>query len=135
MYDRKTRETVLLRADADALARGTVCWQASNDAADVDVFVAAGDGPPPQLRSRDVQSQWVHFWGRNHMSGRITGPRGTGSALSVRFREKLHPGRVEPDDLILIPDYHPDRDRLTVGADLTRLGIKPRIGRYGRPRG
>ena len=46
MYDRKTRETVLLRADADALARGTVSWQASDDAVDVDFFTAAGEGLP-----------------------------------------------------------------------------------------
>jgi serine/threonine-protein kinase len=135
MYDRKARETVLLRADADALARGAVSWQASNDAADVDFFIAAGDGPPRQVRSRDVQLQWVHFWGYNHMNGRMTGPRGAGSAHSVRFWEKLRPGRVEPVDLILNPDYHPDRDRLTVGADLGRLGIRPRTSRNGRPRG
>ena len=29
--------------------------------------------------------QWIHFWGYRHMSGRITGPRGTGSPPSVRF--------------------------------------------------
>ena len=63
MYDRKTRETVLLRADADALARGTVSWQASDDAVDVDFFTAAGDGLPSPNRPRDLQLQWIHFWG------------------------------------------------------------------------
>jgi len=136
MFDRKTRETVLLRSDADALARGVVSWQASNDAADVDFFTAVGDGPAAQTRSRDVQQQWVHFWGYSHINGRMTGPRGTGNnAPSVQFWEKLHPGRVEPVDLILNPDYHPDRDRLDVGADLGRLGITRRTSRFGRPRG
>ena len=49
------RETVLLRCDADALASGTVFWQANDDAADVDWFVAVGEGPPPSNRARDVQ--------------------------------------------------------------------------------
>lgn len=134
MYDRKTRETVLLRADADALACGTVSWQASDDATDVDYFTAAGEGTPPPNRPRDLQLQWVHFWGPNHMSGRMTGPRETRSTPSVRFWEKLRPGRVEPVDLLLNPDYHPDRERLNVGAKLGWLGTTPRANRYGRQR-
>jgi eukaryotic-like serine/threonine-protein kinase len=133
MYDRRTRETVLLRGDSDALARGTVSWQATDDAVDVDFFTAAGDGPPAPGRPRDVQVQWIHFWGYNHIHGRLTGPRGAGSPPSVRFWDRLHPGRIEPVDLLLNPDYHPDRDRLNVGADLGRLGITPRVTRYGRP--
>ncbi len=66
------------------------------------------------------------------MNGRITGPRGAGSAPSVRFLDKLRPGRVEPVDLLLNPDYHPDRDTLNVGADLGWLGITPRVNRYGK---
>jgi serine/threonine-protein kinase len=124
-YDRKTRETVLLRLDPAALANGSVFWQAINDAADVDVFTALGEGPVPNNRPRDVFLQWVSFWGRNHMR-LISGPRGPGSPPSVRLREKLHPGRVEPADLILDPDYHPGRDRLSVGADLGRQGIAPK---------
>ena len=89
MYERKTRETVLLRADADALARGTVSWQARDDAVDVDYFTAAGEGAPPHKRSRDVQLQWVQFWGYNHINGRVTGPRARGTAPSVRFWERL----------------------------------------------
>jgi hypothetical protein len=134
MYDRKTRETVLLRANADALARGTVSWQASDDAADVDFFTVAGEGAPSPNRPRDLQLQWIHFWGLSHMNGRMTGPRGTGSAPTVRFWERLRPGRVEPIDLVLNPDYHPDRDRLNVGADLGWLGNALRVRRYGRQR-
>jgi serine/threonine-protein kinase len=132
-YDRKTRETVLLRADPAALSNGAVFWQANNDAADVDVFTALGDGLPQSSRPRDVFSQWVSFWGRNHMQ-RISGPRGSGSPPSVRPREKLRPGRIEPADLVLDPDYHPGRDRLSVGADLARQGIvaKPLTSRRRR---
>ena len=44
MYDRKTRETVLLRADADALARGVgFAGRPRDDAVDVDFFTAAGE--------------------------------------------------------------------------------------------
>ncbi|MGO9466210.1 MAG: serine/threonine-protein kinase [Isosphaeraceae bacterium] len=125
IYDRKTRETVLLRHDPAALANGSVFWQAFNDAADVDFFIALGEGPVKNDRSREVYLQWVSFWGRNHMR-QVTGPRGPGSPSSVRLHEKLHPGRVEPADLILDPGYHPGRDRLSVGADLGRQGIVPK---------
>jgi eukaryotic-like serine/threonine-protein kinase len=134
MYDRKTRETVLLRADADALARGVVSWQASDDALDVDYFTAVGDALPSPNRPRDLHLQWIHFWGYRHMNGRITGPRGAGSPPSVRFFDKLRPGRIEPAELLLNRDYHPDRDTLNVGADLGWLSITPRVNRYGRPR-
>ncbi len=133
MYDGRARETVLLRSDADALAHGAVFWQADDDAADVDYFLAAGEGPPPQSRLRDVRSQWAHFWGYSHIHD-VTGPRGSGSAPSVRFCERLRPGRVEAADLVLDPDYHPDRTQLTVGADLARQGIAPPPARSARRR-
>jgi serine/threonine-protein kinase len=127
-YARPTRETVLLRADPSALANGSVFWQANNDAADVDIFTALSEGPIQISRTRDVFHQWVSFWGQNHIQ-RVSGPRGAGSPPSVRLRERLHPGRVEPADLILDPDYHPGRERLTVGADLGRQGIVPKARR------
>jgi serine/threonine protein kinase len=134
MYERKARETVLLRANADALACGTLLWQAVGDVADVDFFIAAGEGPAATNRPRDLQLQWVHFWGSNHMTG-LTGPRGAGGLPSVRFREKLRPGRVEPVDLILVgSEYRPNRSTPTVGADLARQGITPPAARYGRNR-
>ncbi len=74
LYDRRSRETVLLRTDADAMARGALTWQATNDAVDVDFFVAAGAATPPENRIRDFLYQWVYFWGSNHISGRLTGP-------------------------------------------------------------
>jgi eukaryotic-like serine/threonine-protein kinase len=134
MYDRKARETVLLRADAGALSRGAVSWQGSDDAADVDCFTAAGEGAPLPNRPRDLQLQWVHLWGPSHMNGRMTGPRESRGGPSVKFWEKLRPGRVEPIDLLLNPDYHPDRERLNVGADLGWLENTPRLNRNGRQR-
>ncbi len=132
MYDRKERETVLLRADADALARGTLLWQAAGDAADVDHFIAAAAGQATANRTRDLQSQWVNFWGSSHMNG-LTGPRSAGGPLAVRFREKLRPGRVEPDDLILVgSEYRASHAQLEVGADLTRQGITPPLARRSR---
>jgi serine/threonine-protein kinase len=120
-----SRETLLLRGEGDALANGTVFWQANDDAADVDWFIGIGESPPPN-RPRDVQQQWVQFWGRSHM-GKVTGPRGSGSKPSVRFRERLRAGQeIEPADLVLDPNYHPDRPTLSVGADLSRLVTVPR---------
>jgi eukaryotic-like serine/threonine-protein kinase len=121
---RTTRETVLLRCDGDALADGSVFWQAEDDAAEVDWFMSAGDAPPPANRARDVQQQWVQFWGHNHM-GRVSGPR-TGRGPSVRFRDRVRPGQeIGLADLILDAAHHPDRPELSVGADAARLGIVP----------
>jgi eukaryotic-like serine/threonine-protein kinase len=126
LSDRRPRETAMLRADADALARGTISWQAANDALDVDILAAAttGDGPPP-ARARDLPLQWIHFWGANHFAPRITGPR------SVRLRERRRSGEMEPADLILDPSYHPDRALLDVGANLALQGVAPRAPRSG----
>ena len=68
------------------------------------------------------------------MNGRITGPRGAGSPPAVRFFDKLRPGHVEPIDLLLNREHHPDRDTLNVGADLGWLGVTRRGNRYGRQR-
>jgi hypothetical protein len=84
----------------------------------------------PRSRSRDVQLQWVHFWGANHII-HVIGPRGAGGGSIVRFREKLRPGRVEPVNLIL---YHPGRNQPDIGADLERQGISPRAARSPRQR-
>jgi hypothetical protein len=122
MSARAPHETVLLRSEPNALASGTVLWQGRDDAAEVDRFVCAGDGLLPSTRSRDVQQQWVQFWGRNHM-GRVYGPRGSGSQASVRFRQSLRPGQsIEPADLILDSGFHPDRQELNVGANLSGVG-------------
>ena len=93
-----------------------------------------GTGPFQNNRLRDVNSQWIGLWGRNHMHS-ISGPQRGGSSTSVRLRERLHPRRVEPADLILDSVYPSGRDRLTVGADLGRQGIVPKAGLPRRRRG
>jgi hypothetical protein len=119
----------LLRADADALARGTVFWQEADDLVDVDFFHAVGEGPPiNNSRTREFQHQWIDFWGANHIK-RVFGPRGPRSAPAVRFKGKLQPGRIEPVDLVLDPDYHPGRDQLNVGANLLRQGTDANVAR------
>jgi eukaryotic-like serine/threonine-protein kinase len=123
-YDRRVSETVLLRVDEEAMAHGTVFWQGSGDAVDVDAFTAAVDEPLPG-RSRDVRFQWVNFWGSNHQS-EITGPKSGSNLPSVRLWEPLKPGRVEPADLILDPNTHLYRPQLDVGADLSLQGISRR---------
>jgi serine/threonine-protein kinase len=135
-YDRKmdSRETVLLRLDPGALIHGSVFWQAENDAADVDIFTALPEGHVQIRSSRDVEHQWVSFWGRNHIE-RVSGPHGAGSPATVRSRARLHPGRIEPADLVLDRDYHPGRPQLSVGADLARQGVTPRPNSGRRRRG
>jgi hypothetical protein len=125
-YERRVSETVLLRADEEAMAGGTVFWQGMGDAAEVDAFTAPSNGSPSG-RLRDVVFHWVNFWGTNHMVD-ITGPRNASNQPSVRLLERLKPGRIEPSDLILDPEYHPGRVQLAVGADLTRQGIIRRPG-------
>ena len=132
-FERKPREGVLLRADADSLAKGTYYWQENDDAIEVDGFIAAGDSVLPTNRTRDLAAQWVVIWGKSHL-GRLSGPRGTGSNPTVRLVDHLNPGRVAPEDLMLDYDFHPGRSQLTVGADLARLGVAPKPGRGGRRR-
>jgi serine/threonine-protein kinase len=131
-YDRRVSETVLLRADEEALAHGSVFWQGTGDAMEIDAFTAVGREPPIN-RPRDVLYQWINFWGNNHVR-EVTGPRTGYNQPSVRLYERLHPGRIEPADLILDPDYHPGRGRLDVGADLSLQGIDRRPPLGGRRR-
>jgi serine/threonine-protein kinase len=134
MYERKARETALVRADADALAGGTYMWQAKGDVADVDFFIAVAEGGAPSYRPRDLQLQWIHYWGPTHMKG-LTGPRAGGGPPVVRFSERLRPGRVEPANLILMgSDLRSNPPEPAVGADLSRQGIAPLPPRYGRAR-
>jgi serine/threonine-protein kinase len=131
-YDRRVSETALLRADEEAMAGGTVFWQATGDAYEVDAFTTAGTDPPPN-RPQHVLFQWINLWGSNHIR-EVTGHRGGSSHDFVRLFDRLRPGRVEPSDLMLDPAYHPFRSRLDVGADSVRLGIvrMPAQGTRGR---
>ncbi|MGO9809217.1 MAG: hypothetical protein ACLP53_00185 [Isosphaeraceae bacterium] len=83
--------------------------------------------------SRDIGFQWVNFWGSNHQT-EITGPRSGSNLPSVRLWERLRPGRVEPSDLILDPNYHLGRPQLDLGADPSLQGISRRSPAAGRRR-
>jgi len=121
--DLLTRESAMLRGDAEAIAQGVVFFQQSNDAVELAAFAEAGDAPPPS-RTRDVVPQWVNLWGSNHIQG-VTGPR-LGASSSVRFLERPKPGRIEPADLILDANHHPGRPALEVGAPPSVLAAWPR---------
>jgi serine/threonine-protein kinase len=114
------------------MAHGTIFWQGRHDAIDVESLTAVGL-EPPLSRPRDVVSQWIHLWGSNHMHD-IRGPRAGSNQSGVRLLERLKPGRVEPSDLVLDPDYHPGRPQLDLGADLSRQGIRRRSALPGRRR-
>ena len=111
------------------MALGTAFWQGGGEAVEVNAFTAAVD-EPLLSRSRDVGFQWVNFWGSNHQT-EITGPRSGSNLPSVRHFERLRPGRVEPSDLILDPNYHLGRQQLDVGADLSLQGASRRIAGRG----
>jgi serine/threonine protein kinase len=134
----RDRDAVLLRVDAEALAGGTLFWQADNDVHELDLVTAAGDAPPPPNRARDSQLQWLNLCASNHINP-FTGPRGV-SGHGVQFLDRSHAIRsarveeMEPADLILDANYHPGRSQLDVGADLIRQGITPRPARGGTRR-
>ncbi|MDR3620257.1 MAG: serine/threonine-protein kinase [Paludisphaera borealis] len=122
--DLLTRESVLLRADVEAIAQGQVFCQQTNDAVEVFGFAEAGQAPVPN-RTRDIVPQWINLWGSNHIQA-VTGPRVGAAPASVRFLERPRPGRLEPADLVLDPNHHPGRTSLDVGAPPALLGSRPR---------
>lgn len=132
-YDRKTQETVMLRAEPESFASGALFWQSSGDAYEVPRFAVAADaGPPVNLRP-DVARHWADFWGRAHVHG-ATGPRPPGGAMTRRLVNRvLKPGDVTAGDLFLDPAYPKDDPPRDLGADLGRLGVKP-ANRGTRPR-
>jgi serine/threonine-protein kinase len=136
MSDRRPRETIVLRSNPDALARGTYSWQGTNDVLDLDNFIAASDADPSgNGRPRDVYHQWIEFWGANHIK-HASGPalRGPSRGLKVRFRVKLRPGAIEPSELALDPTFHPGADKVTVGATFQPEAVPP-VAARGVPPG
>jgi eukaryotic-like serine/threonine-protein kinase len=124
-YQGQTRESVMLRADRDALAHGALFWQASGDAVELTCFAVTGEALPVENRRPDVHRQWSGLWGSAHVRA-VSGPHPPAGAPSARTVVRLKPGGVEPGDLALDPTYPsdggPPRD---VGADFARLGIIP----------
>jgi serine/threonine-protein kinase len=127
-FDRRERETVLLRGQAGALSHGVVFFQQARDAMEVDSFIEVGEDSIGTGRTADVRHQWIGVWGANHIRD-VSGPRPSGGPPGVRTLNRLRPGDVEPADLILDPSYHPGRSSLDVGADLARQGVSMRATR------
>ncbi|MDG3006979.1 serine/threonine-protein kinase [Paludisphaera mucosa] len=125
LSDRTPRESVLFRADPECFAQGQAFWRQNNDAIEVFGFAAAGEAPLPN-RTRDVFAQWVDLWGRDHVVD-VTGPRPGATSPSVRLIGRPRPGRIEAVDLLLDPNHHVGRPRLSVGADpsVFDLGRRP----------
>ena len=130
-YQKPSREGVLLRADAEGLARGAGFWQANGDAFEVSSFALTGDGLPVAGRRADVTKQWKALWGSAHIRG-VTGPHPPAGSPSTRPVVRLKPGNVEAGDLAIDPGYPPDAGPPRgIGVDLSRLGITP-TARAGR---
>lgn len=129
-YERTTVASVLLRADAGAMAHGAIFWQASGDGFEVTAFAATGNAGPTPGRRIDVARRWGELWGEEHMRN-ISGPHGAGATASTRLLARLRPGNVEAADLAIDPNYPPNRRHHAIGVDLNRLGINtgPRGGR------
>ena len=121
--DLLSRESVLLRADAEAIAQGQVFWQENNDAVEVVAFAEAVGAPLPSRR--DIVTQWIDLWGINHLRG-VTGPRIGASSPSVRFLDRPRSVPIAPDDLRLDPNHFSGRTSLNVGASPDLLSGRPR---------
>ena len=90
------------------MAGGTVFWQATGDAYEVDAFTAAGTDPPSNRpQDTDVVSIGSTSGGAT-TSEKSPAPA---SGRTIRRRSGCSIGRgpagVEPADLILDPAYHP----------------------------
>jgi serine/threonine-protein kinase len=122
------RDAMLMRVDADAYAGGCVFWQAGGDAFELDDVIGAQDVPPGTATPREgTLHRWERFWGSNHATAALSGPR----SLAGRFGEWPRPGRIEPADLVLQRVVQGQRAQPEVGADLSVVGIGPRPTRPG----
>jgi serine/threonine-protein kinase len=126
LSDAKSRDSVLLRVNADAYAGGCLFWQADGDAYELDRVVTAGEVPNagPRRGEVPIERQWDYFWSAHHATRTATRVR----AGAFRLRRRPRPGRIEPSDLILDPPFPGERSGSGVGAELSRLGTGPRSG-------
>lgn len=127
--DARSSEAVLVRADADAFAGGCLFWQSDIDAFELDHIAAAGETLQPTSTSRPRDLAWIQFWTSNR-HGTIAGPR----SPVRRSRERPRPGSIEPVDLLVEATVRVEGKPITVGADLARLGVRPRDARIAAPR-
>jgi hypothetical protein len=127
-FSRSLQQSPVLLADAAAMARGVLFWQAERDAYEVARFAATAEAFVPKGRGADVGREWVDFWGGSHIVN-VTGPVPTSREPVLRLlADRLKTASMLPKDLELNPDIHPGRRTLDVGADLSRLKIKPANG-------
>jgi serine/threonine protein kinase len=109
------RESVLLRTKGEGLPHGSIFWQADGDAYDLPYFTISGDDSPSPGRQRpDVKSQWIDFWGANHIANVIgPTPRRTEPVLTLQSRDRTRPAPLSAEAFQLDPKSHRD-----LGADL-----------------
>ena len=123
-YQGGQRESVLLRTEGIALAQGSLFWEGYSDAYEVSNFTAGGEAPPPPNLRPNVHRQWVGLWGARHVqkvSG--PGPGRVGNTPSTHFVEKLRPGNVAPENLVLDPTVSRERRTQNIGASPAQLGV------------
>lgn len=117
--------SVLLLADAGAIARGVLAWQSQGDTLDVVHFLGESGAALPSNSRPDVSRDWVDLWGEAHVA-RVAGP-GRGSApVLVRLHggAKVRPGLVKPGDLALESTGIRRGRKPEVGADLLWLAAR-----------
>jgi serine/threonine-protein kinase len=119
---RGLRQAALLRADLEAFSQGAILWQADRDAYDVAHFVTAETTSLGLERKPDVQREWLDQWGRAHIRA-VSGPtRNRADTAGISLVDRRRPGDFVPEDFLLSPSSPKAR---YVGADLSRLGIRP----------
>lgn len=124
-FARPLRQTPLLFADLEALARGVLFWQAERDAYELARFATTVPTFIPGSRGPDVRRMWIDLWGSHHVVNVIGPLPGDRDPVVKLVGEKLKLATIVPGDLALIPDSRPGRRNLDIGADLTRLNITP----------
>ncbi len=124
-YERRSQDSILLRADRDAFSQGYLFWQSYGDAFELSHFLGAIGAPLPSDMHPDVVRQWFEVWGSNHVHS-STGPRTPSGTMTRRLVTRaLRPGDVVTADLFIDPTFPKDDPPGDLGVDLSRLGIKP----------
>ena len=95
LSNQRSRDGVLLRADADAYDGGALFWQSDGDTFDLDRVLAAAGPPAPPRPDELIAAQMVHFWA----SHRLKNP----TLFSRReIRRRLPSGRITADKLLQV---------------------------------
>jgi len=122
-FDKASGESVLLRADPEAFARGVLFWQGSGDALEAGKLLAATDYRPSATSSgnrRQELRQWVELWGPVRPRP-LGAARGRDAPPTARLGTRLRPGGVKLEDLRLDPKFAPG----PLGVDHSRFAASP----------